>query len=150
MDERFRVFFSEAIVPKNRSEREYLYGKDVTISQISAVKELIPAHIKLRPDAEYFLILNVISILINPLRAVTGSRGTDTVLDRPMPFTESDRSETIRDVIRYDLEMICREAAVRAERMEKPEISSTIIVEVLGAMVRELRSSSFQIWGARD
>lgn len=86
-----------------------------------------------RSDARYFLISNVVHMVVAPVQTVEGLAG---VL----------RTE-FRGALEADLHQIVRRAEIVAKERGRSYVSATSVSIALGQVAEKLETSSLQIWG---
>ena len=112
----------------------------------------------LRSDARYFLLVNLMQMVLLPFRLHEGPLSTRGVFGEPGSFSGGGTSDDLISSLGDDLKLILRYAAGRqgqgggfqySSATQDREISSHLVMEAVVANWSQLKLASFRIWGER-
>lgn len=135
-EERYRGRVSRYFSRRLRDEDEYHYLQGVIMRMIANEIEYFEMNskIRLRGDAKLFLLINFHQMIVRPLLLATISRQIEqSILRKELFYMVRDDVRTIIDYSRKE--------------SDGEEISGHSIMRTVDSMWRELKSSSFEIWG---
>jgi hypothetical protein len=107
-------------------ERPYQETEDDVVRQVIDEVER-DGHYSIRPDAKYFLFVNLMQMVMIPLQ-----------------LRERRNLDDVRSLLRPDVGLVVRDAA---RRTRGEEISGHIMLESVAANWKNLKLSDLRIWG---
>lgn len=134
MDRDYEVFFQ--IRFRDLLDESLIYpGRPYPRRYVRILDEISFDRSNWRSDAKYFLLYNVIFILIDPIYHV-----------RPEILLSYEFAKALEE----DVAAVSNRAEEIAKKRGRKRVSSTSVSKALGELVDDLRTNQFRIWGGDE